>query len=96
MMHDPIYNCATCAWWNNVAPVLATGIRRAAGSEQQLGTCEVDAPVVVRLAGAVTSQFPETHATRRCGRWAPKVNGGPDDGERVVVPFSPAANRVAA
>jgi hypothetical protein len=93
--------CASCAWWSNEEPTLATGSRRAAGADPEIGTCMIAPPVIVRLAGMQGSYFPETLASRGCGRWAANTDGGPDDGERVgqggesednVMPF----RRVAA
>lgn len=74
--------CASCKWWSNEQPQLATASRRAAGADPEIGTCMIAPPVVVRLAGIQGSYFPETLASRGCGRWA-GPNGGPNGGERV-------------
>ena len=91
--------CATCAHWSNTEPAMATGIRRAAGADQAIGTCLFSAPTVLSLAGVVVSQWPQTHADRHCGEWTEHA-GGPDNGERAgddrtngltVTPFRRAA-----
>lgn len=74
--------CASCKWWSNEQPSLATGSRRAAGADLEIGTCTIAPPIVVRHAGIQGSYFPETLASRGCGRWA-GLGGGPDGGERV-------------
>ena len=74
--------CSSCTWWSNEQPTLATGSRRAAGADPEIGTCTIAPPVVVRQAGIQGSYFPETLASRRCGRWSGS-GGGPDGGERV-------------
>lgn len=75
--------CASCAWWSNEQPPLATGSRRAAGADPEIGTCTIAPPTVVLLADMQGSYFPETLASRGCGRWAPGPGGGPNDGERL-------------
>ena len=80
--------CSTCVWWNRAAPCRATMLRDPQ-AEQFLGTCELNAPVVVPgIGGLPITVFPQTHADRTCGHWADHrpVDGG-DDGEPVVVPF---------
>lgn len=98
MMIDPIHmNCATCIWWKRQGPQLANA-KRDPSCAKDTGTCQVHAPTVVLQGNEPlpVSMFPRTHETRFCGDWQGTGYGGGDDGERIVVPFPPAANRVAA
>lgn len=81
--------CSTCIWWNRAAPCRATMMRDPTGGQDFLGTCELNAPVVVPgIGGLPISVFPQTHADRTCGHWADGTAGGDGDGgERTVVPF---------
>lgn len=92
--------CSTCVWWSNEQPALATGSRRAAGADAEIGACTFGPPIVIRQAGIHGSYFPETLSSRGCGKWAAGNGGGPDDGEHVgpdgevdstVIPFRKAA-----
>jgi hypothetical protein len=90
--------CATCRFWERQGPPLATAIRDPRTPADQR-VCQSRAPVVVVEQGRMTmSLFPLTHETRYCGDWMPvEVDGGPDDGERVIAfPLGRAANRIAA
>lgn len=88
--------CATCVWWSNVEPALATGIRRPHGAEIEIGICRRAPPTRLVLAGLAASLFPETHSGRCCGEWVAVPGGdGPRGGERatedVVVQLRTAA-----
>ena len=84
------HTCATCLWWKRAAPRLANALRDPSASTQ-VGTCQLNPPVVVQGNAAFpVALFPETHETRFCGYWCDEAgSGGPDDGERTVVPFKP-------
>ena len=82
--------CASCNWWSNEQPQLATGSRRAAGADPEIGTCMIAPPVIVRLAGMQGSYFPETRASRGCGCWS-GTGGGPDGGESLGHPLESGA-----
>lgn len=96
--------CASCAFWSNVAPPIATAMRRPAGAAEDVGICGRMPPVIVKHpSGGHSSQFPQVLSSRHCGEWEPitgGTGGGPDDGERVggsadgsatVTPFRRAA-----
>lgn len=89
-MPDTDHACATCVWWKRAAPKLANALHDPSASPQ-VGTCHLNPPVVVQGNSAFpVTLFPETHETRFCGHWSDTEHlGGPDDGERTVVPFKP-------
>lgn len=78
--------CATCVWWTRSAPKLANAIRDPSAAFE-LGTCQVNPPVVVQGSGSFpVPMYPETHESRFCGRWAPtEGSDDPDDGERNII-----------
>lgn len=91
--------CATCEFWSNEVPTLATAMRRPHGSDPAIGTCHALPPLVSGSASIMMPRFPETHASRFCGDWLPVEDdgdGGPggeeaDAADRTVVPFAKAA-----
>lgn len=87
-------NCSTCIWWERMGPKLANAVRDPSASEQ-VGTCQVRAPIVVQGNSPFpVSMFPETHESRFCGDWEGLGDYDDGDGGERVVPF--AINRLAA
>ncbi|MEH3122012.1 MAG: hypothetical protein PGN16_08540 [Sphingomonas phyllosphaerae] len=77
MIHEDM-RCATCIFWSRTLPPITTGHRRPCGADDDLGTCQVNAPVVLVIGGAAVSMQPSTHATRACMDW--KGDAGDPDG----------------
>jgi hypothetical protein len=74
--------CETCAWWCQAMPAIAAATRDAA-ARPDLGTCQVMPPITLRL-GMDVAAWPTTHASRFCGQWKPRGEGGdPDGGETM-------------
>lgn len=81
MISDDV-RCATCCFWSRTLPPVTTGHRRACGADDDLGTCQINPPVVLMLGGAAVSMQPQTHATRACMDWVGEAGGpgGPNGG----------------
>ncbi|MDR6789551.1 hypothetical protein J2Y58_002924 [Sphingomonas sp. BE138] len=79
--------CATCSFWSRNLPSITTGLRKAKGADENLGTCQFLPPVVVALGGSAVSMQPETHSTRGCNQWLGGFEGpdGPDGGHEAAV-----------
>lgn len=97
-MTCPEQTCATCIWWERMAPRLANAARDPS-ARYEVGTCQARSPVVIQGNSPFpVSMFPETHESRFCGDW--EGEGDFDDGdggERIIAfPLNRPANKVAA
>lgn len=84
--------CATCRWWHQGAPPLATASRHAT-PVPSVGTCQLYAPVLAETRWFPVTMFPETHADRTCGDWQEGLE--PDDGERASADVVPIRSEAA-
>lgn len=82
-MSGSVETCATCGYWSSDLPAVATGFRRPAGSDPEVGSCHASAPWICEREGGLVTVFPATHARQFCGEWTP-AGDGTHDGAKVV------------